>query len=141
MADEHIEVLRNNDSSVRELHLLPPGKTAPIPDKDKFVSAYRVDMPMGAYVDLDPADVVVVDIDLNGVAGPALTQPVWSQRLDRLERGIKLALAELRGGECAVVRLGRAFRLGAVTAGRRHHQGRHARESQECACPRSPARW
>lgn len=53
-----IEIIRGRDGGVVGLQLLPPGHTAPIPDKKKFVSGFEVDLRNGTKVIVPPEDVI-----------------------------------------------------------------------------------
>lgn len=53
-----IEVTRDKFGDIEALDLLPPHLTEPIPDKDTFVSGYRVQLADGGYDELTPERVV-----------------------------------------------------------------------------------
>lgn len=53
-----IEIQRNRDKSVRALYLLPPHRTAPMPDPDKFLSGYEVYGSQGEVYRLPPEQVL-----------------------------------------------------------------------------------
>lgn len=53
-----VELVRDSSGKLQELHLLPPDRTAPIPDPKKFVSGYRVTYADGGWEDLKPERVL-----------------------------------------------------------------------------------
>lgn len=53
-----VEVQRNASGVPLGLYLLPPDRTAPIPDERRFVSGYRLTLSAGGFVDIDPDDVI-----------------------------------------------------------------------------------
>ena len=53
-----VEIIRGRDGGVIGLQLLPPGHTAPIPDKRKFVSGFEVDLRHGTKTIIPPEDVI-----------------------------------------------------------------------------------
>lgn len=53
-----VEVVRAKGGHPKELHLLPPGTTAPIPDADTYVSGYQVQTVSQGIVELAPEQVL-----------------------------------------------------------------------------------
>lgn len=53
-----IEIQRNRDKTIRALYLLPPHRTAPMPDPDKFLSGYEVYGSQGEIYHLRPEQVL-----------------------------------------------------------------------------------
>lgn len=54
----YVEIVRARDKSIKALHLLPPHRTAPVPDPDNFIQSYEVYDAAGQVYRLDPDQVL-----------------------------------------------------------------------------------